>query len=188
MRVISGSKRGVRLGSPKGLSTRPTTDRIKESLFNILSPALYGCSFLDLFAGSGSIGIEALSRGAREAVFVDKNRQALGVIKENIEKTNFSDKATVLGMDCFAAVKLLKEKGMKFDIIFMDPPYYSTFIQNILDETDFLDILNNEGIVVVEQAKDEAELDSEGLEVFRIKDYGRTTKMTFLKGVEEQKC
>lgn len=184
MRVISGSKRGVRLVAPKGLDTRPTTDRIKESLFNILSPMLCECSFLDLFSGSGGIGIEALSRGAKKAVFVDKDRQALKAIEYNLEKTGFKDISTVIGADWKRAFTAFEQKNLSFDLIFMDPPYYSDFIENILDEIKKSGILNNDGIVVIEQAKDEEDIRISGFEVFRIKDYGKTTKMTFLREIE----
>ncbi|MCD7778414.1 MAG: 16S rRNA (guanine(966)-N(2))-methyltransferase RsmD [Clostridiales bacterium] len=180
MRVISGSKKGLKLKAPKGLSTRPTTDRIKESLFNILSPVLRECRFLDMFAGSGGIGIEALSRGASEVFFIDRDREALEVIKDNIQKADFSRQAVVLGFDWKTALKHIENRGLKFDVIFMDPPYNSDFIENILDEIKNLGILNNEGIVVVEQAKDEPEIIKEGFKVYRVKDYGKTTKISFL--------
>ena len=181
MRVISGSKRGSVLYAPEGLGTRPTTDRIKESLFNILMPMLSESCFLDLFAGSGAIGIEALSRGAQKAVFVDSDPKAVRIVKKNITKTGFEDSSLVLGMDHKRALKKLEDSGYRFDIIFMDPPYYSDFIENILDEIKNSGILNKEGIVVVEQAKDEPEIVTPGFSVFRIKDYGKTTKITFLR-------
>lgn len=180
MRVISGSKKGLKLKAPKGLSTRPTTDRIKESLFNILSPVLRECRFLDMFAGSGGIGIEALSRGASEVFFIDRDREALKVIKDNIQKADFSRQAVVLGFDWKTALKHIENRGLKFDVIFMDPPYNSDFIENILDEIKNLGILNNEGIVVVKQAKDEPKIIKEGFKVYRVKDYGKTTKISFL--------
>ncbi|MCD8157780.1 MAG: 16S rRNA (guanine(966)-N(2))-methyltransferase RsmD, partial [Clostridiales bacterium] len=178
--VISGSKKGLKLKAPKGLSTRPTTDRIKESLFNILSPVLRECRFLDMFAGSGGIGIEALSRGASEVFFIDRDREALKVIKDNIQKADFSRQAVVLGFDWKTALKHIENRGLKFDVIFMDPPYNSDFIENILDEIKNLGILNNEGIVVVKQAKDEPKIIKEGFKVYRVKDYGKTTKISFL--------
>ncbi|MCD8090926.1 MAG: 16S rRNA (guanine(966)-N(2))-methyltransferase RsmD [Clostridiales bacterium] len=187
MRIISGSKRGFKLKAPKGMNTRPTTDKIKESLFNILAPVLSECMFLDIFAGSGAIGIEALSRGARQAVFIDKNREALQVIKDNLSKTGFEGSSLVFGQDFRSALKQINAKGLKFDVIFMDPPYNSEFIENILDEIKNLGILDNEGIVVVEQAKDEPEIIKEGFKVYRVKDYGKTTKISFLT-LEEGKC
>lgn len=187
MRVISGSKRGFKLKAPKGISTRPTTDRIKESLFNILSPVIRDCFFLDMFAGSGGIGIEALSRGAETAVFIDRGREALEVIKDNLSKTDFARKALVLGADWKTTLRQLKARGLKFDVIFMDPPYNSDFIENILDEIKILGILNKEGVIACEQASDEPEINKEGFEVFRIKTYGKTTRISFLT-LEEEKC
>lgn len=181
MRVIAGSKRGASLKAPEGLSTRPTTDRIKESLFNILTPFLKDGVFLDLFSGSGGIGIEALSRGARMSVFVDNDKRAQNCIKQNLSKTGFEKQALVLGTDFKTSLKTIAVRGIKFDVVFMDPPYYSDFIENILDEIEILGILNNEGIVVCEQAKDEPEVKSDGYILYRIKEYGKTTKMSFYK-------
>ena len=123
MRVIAGTARRLQLVTPRGMETRPTTDRIKETLFNILQNDLCGCRFLDLFAGSGGIGIEALSRGGAEAVFVDNSKEALSCIRENLSKTHLSDRAIVLGQDCVSAIHALDAKKKQFDIIFMDPPY-----------------------------------------------------------------
>ncbi len=188
MRIISGEKRGFKLKAPQGQNTRPTTDRIKESLFNILAPNLYGCTFLDLFSGSGGIGIEALSRGAESAVFVDRAKEAIDVINYNLEKTNYNKKALVIKQNFGPALKKIADMGLKFDIIFMDPPYYCDFIENILDEIKFLGILNNKGIIVVEQAKDESEIIKPEFEVFRVKEYGKTTKMSFIRHLEEEPC
>lgn len=122
MRVIAGTARRLPLVTPKGMETRPTTDRIKETLFNILQNDLPGCHFLDLFAGSGAIGIEALSRGAAKAVFVDNSKEALSCIRQNLEKTHLADRAIVIGQDCAGAILQLMQKNA-FDIIFMDPPH-----------------------------------------------------------------
>ena len=123
MRVIAGTARRLNLITPKGLDTRPTTDRIKETLFNILQPDLYGCRFLDLFSGSGGIGIEALSRGADHAVFVDNSREAVRCIRENLMHTHLNDRAEVLQMDCAAAIRAIAGREAPFDMIFLDPPY-----------------------------------------------------------------
>ena len=123
MRVIAGSARHLILKTVEGMDTRPTTDRIKETLFNMLQYQLAGCSFLDLFAGSGAIGIEALSRGASMAVFVEDAPRALACIRENLETTHLKDRALVLAMDVMGALKRLEADGKAFDLIFMDPPY-----------------------------------------------------------------
>ena len=122
MRVIAGSARSLKLKTLEGIDTRPTTDRIKETLFNMIAPYLYDCEFLDLFAGSGGIGIEALSRGAKEAVFVEKNPKAMECIKENLKFTRLEKKGITLTKDVLNALYQL-EGDKVFDYIFMDPPY-----------------------------------------------------------------
>ena len=122
MRVIAGTARRRNLVCPSGNQTRPTTDRIKETLFNILQQEVPDCRFLDLFSGCGGIGIEALSRGAREAVFVEKDREAVSCIKTNISNTGFEDRTHVMAMDVMQALKRMVP-GTAFDIIFLDPPY-----------------------------------------------------------------
>ena len=140
MRVIAGSARRTQLKTLEGMDTRPTTDRIKETLFNMIAPYLYDSIFLDLFAGSGGIGIEALSRGAMEAVFVEKNPKAMACVKENLQKTHFERKGMTMQMDVMTA--LYKLEGEKqFDYIFMDPPY------NHDTEAKILNILLDSGLV-----------------------------------------
>lgn len=121
MRVIAGTARSLRLKAPEGMDTRPTTDRIKETLFNMLQPYLNGALFVDLFSGSGGIGIEALSRGARHAYFVENDKKALSCILENLQFTHLSNQATVLKTDVLSALYGIHEK--EADIVFMDPPY-----------------------------------------------------------------
>ena len=121
MRVIAGSARRLLLKTPKGLETRPTSDQIKETLFNILMPYLYDANFLDLFSGSGGIGIEALSRGCKSAVFVENSKAALKCIEDNIKNTHFEELSTVYPMDVFSALNQLELKTV-FDVVFMDPP------------------------------------------------------------------
>lgn len=123
MRVIAGTARGRKLTCPSGDQTRPTTDRIKETLFNMLQRDIPGGRFLDLFSGSGGIGIEALSRGAEEAVFVEKGREALSCIRQNIQSTGFQERARVMPMDVMSALRDLQEKRVPFQVVFLDPPY-----------------------------------------------------------------
>lgn len=123
MRVIAGKARRLRLVTPAGDHTRPTSDQIKETLFNILQPYLVGCRFLDLFSGSGGIAIEALSRGAAEAVLVDNDREAIRCIQQNIKTTHMEDFSRLMTMDVFQALRQLDRLNVSFDIIFMDPPY-----------------------------------------------------------------
>ena len=179
MRVISGTARGLKLKAPEGMNTRPTTDRIKESLFNIIAADLYDICFLDLFGGSGSIGIEALSRGAKKAYFADSSRQSISVIKENIKKARFEDRAVVLSCDHSRALEQIKRTGDVFDIIFLDPPYGKGLVEDALKKIVSLGLIKEEGYIIAEQAADEEPLLIDGLEILRIKDY-KTTKMTFL--------
>ncbi|WP_343209539.1 16S rRNA (guanine(966)-N(2))-methyltransferase RsmD [Anaerolentibacter hominis] len=123
MRVIAGSARRIELKTVAGQETRPTTDRIKETLFNMLQPYLADCHFLDLFAGSGGIGIEALSRGAAHAVFVESNPSAVTCIKENLEKTRLADRAEVMSDSVMTGLRKLESRHQVYDIIYMDPPY-----------------------------------------------------------------
>lgn len=179
MRVISGTARGLKLKAPEGMNTRPTTDRIKESLFNIIAADLYDICFLDLFGGSGAIGIEALSRGARKAYFADSSRQSISVIKDNIKRARLEDRAVVLGCDYMQALDRIKASGDTFDIIFLDPPYGKGLALSAMNKITELALLNPDGYIIAEQAADEPETAPDGLEILRIKDY-KTTKMTFL--------
>ena len=131
MRVIAGSARSLKLKTLEGIETRPTTDRIKETLFNMISPQMYDCIFLDLFAGSGGIGIEALSRGAKEAVFVEKNPKAMECVKENLKFTRLEKKGLTLTKDVMNALYQLEGEKV-FDFVFMDPPYNMGFEKRVL--------------------------------------------------------
>ena len=130
MRVIAGTARSLPLKTPAGMDTRPTTDRIKETLFNMLQPYLPGAVFLDLYSGSGGIGIEALSRGAGHAYFVENNRNAIACITENLQFTKFTDKATVLRQDVLGALPGIHEKEV--DVIFMERLYHSEYEKQVL--------------------------------------------------------
>ena len=133
MRVIAGSAKRLLLKTIEGKDTRPTTDRIKETLFNMMQNDVYGCTFLDLFSGSGAIGIEALSRGAEMAVMVEHNPRAAQCIRENLKITHLEDKATVMNCDVITALKRLEERQLVFDIIFMDPPYNQLLEKAVLE-------------------------------------------------------
>lgn len=175
MRVISGMCRGTKLFSVEGDNTRPTTDRIKETLFNIINPYLRDCIFLDLFSGTGSIGIEALSRGASHCVFVDNQKIAVDIIYKNLEKTKLQDKATVLKSDVFSVIT-----NKKFDIIFMDPPYKYEVIRDVLLFIDKNNMLNDEGIIVCEMSSQNEIPETNVFKPYKIKEY-KTTKMVFYK-------
>lgn len=145
MRVISGQKRGKKLETLKGDAVRPTTDKVKESVFNIIQFDVVGSNFLDLFAGSGQIGIEALSRGARQATFVDASKDSINVVKRNLVSADLSENAVVMLSD---ALRFLKTTGEKFDIAFLDPPYNSNLLNNVL--LLMPNVMKENGIIICE--------------------------------------
>lgn len=149
MRVISGTARGRRLKELPGMDTRPTTDKVKESLFNIIQFDIEGRKVLDLFGGTGQLGIEALSRGADRCTFVDTNRQAVAVMRENVAMVGFGDRATVQQGDAMAFLSGCREK---FDLIFLDPPYQTQLLENCIQAVAKFDILSEYGIMVCESA------------------------------------
>ena len=149
MRVIAGKARRLPLKTVSGTDTRPTTDRIKETLFNILQTEIPGCSFLDLFAGSGGIGIEALSRGAREAVFVEQDRAACECIRYNLEFTRLADQAKLLRSDVFSALARMDGRDA-FDIIFMDPPYGKMLEDKALEFLSDSTLVDENTMIIVE--------------------------------------
>ena len=149
MRVISGSARGRRLKELPGMDTRPTTDKVKESLFNIIQFDVEGRRALDLFGGTGQLGIEALSRGAARCTFVDMSRQAADVIRDNLKTVGFSELASVHQGDAVAFLAGCREK---FDLIFLDPPYQSQLLERCLQEITKFDILSEHGIMICESA------------------------------------
>ena len=148
MRVISGKARGVNLKTPEGVLTRPTIDRVKEALFSIINFDIPASNVLDLFGGTGQLGIEALSRGAKSAVFVDQREDACKLIKENLKRTKLEQDAKVVRMDYLDYLKRCREK---FDIIFLDPPYAEVFLENALKCITEIDILQSGGIIVAER-------------------------------------
>lgn len=179
MRVISGSARGCNLVAPEGLDTRPTTDRIKETLFNIIAFDLPGCRFLDLFSGSGAIGIEALSRGAEKAVFVDSSEKCRKVIEHNLKHTRLEDRAKVLTKDIISAIDYLAKTGEKFDMVFMDPPYMEGFTEPVLTALAGSGILEEDVKIIVERSSKTEMPSVEGLTIYREKEY-KTTIISFL--------
>ena len=148
MRVITGKARGVSLKTPDGMQTRPTTDRVKEALFSIIQFEIPGSSVLDLFGGTGQLGIEALSRGAKSAVFVDAQDSACRLIRENLKRTRLENCAKVIRSDYLAYLEHCKDK---FDIIFLDPPYAEVFLETALKRISEIDILQSGGIIIAER-------------------------------------
>ncbi len=184
LRVIAGKAKKFHLKGPKGTDTRPTADRVKESVFNILAPKIPGCSFLDLFSGSGGIAIEALSRGAEQAVLVEKDPRALAVIKENLIKTKLVDQAKIIGKDVFKALNLLAKQNISFDIIYIDPPYNSGYYLKVLEVIAQNALLASDGIVAAESGKKDMPPESvQGLSLFRRQTYGDTVISFYQKSL-----
>ena len=148
MRVITGKARGVQLKTPEGMTTRPTADRVKEALFSIIQFDLPGARVLDLFGGTGQLGIEALSRGAKSAVFVDAGEPACKLIRENLRRTKLEADAKVVRCDYLEYLKRCRET---YDIIFLDPPYAEVFLENALNCIGEIDILQSGGIIIAER-------------------------------------
>ncbi len=148
MRVIAGTARGVQLKTPEGMQTRPTIDRVKEALFSIIHFDIPGAKVLDLFGGTGQLGIEALSRGAVSATFVDQAESACRLIKENLRRTKFENSGKVVRGDYMEYLSRCREQ---YDIIFLDPPYAEVFLENALKRITEIDILRSGGIIVAER-------------------------------------
>lgn len=187
MRVISGRLKGRRIEMPKII--RPTSDKVREALFEILKNRIEGSNFLDLYAGSGGVGIEAFSRGARSVTFVDNNFRCVEVLKDNLQKCGISKVSTIYiyNMEVDSALALFEKKGAFFDIIFVDPPYHKGMAKNTLIEISKYDILPRNAIVVVEAYKKE-NLDEEAgsLRKFRSYRYG-DTKLEFFRNESREK-
>ena len=179
MRVISGKARGINLKTPDGLATRPTADRVKEALFSIIQFDLPGTTVLDLFGGTGQLGIEALSRGAKSAVFVDDKETACSLIRENLKRTHMTDQAKVVRSDYMAYLRSNKEK---FNIILLDPPYAEVFLENSLKMITEIDILQTGGIIVTERPLGkELSLDFPGFSRSKDYKYGKTLLTLYRK-------
>ena len=175
MRIISGEKRGAKLITLSGDDTRPTTDRVKESLFNIIQFSIRGARVLDLFAGSGGLGLECISRGAEYACFTDVNSEAVKIVNSNIEKLGFADRTKVV---CGDYTRMLSGSE-KYDIIFLDPPYASDYIQKALELIKNNNVLTPRGIVVCETIKDK-QLNTDGFNTKKDVSYG-ITRLVFLE-------
>lgn len=183
MRIISGKARGIKLFTLDGENTRPTLDRVKEPLFSIIMNKIADANVLDLFAGSGALGIEALSRGAEFAVLCDSSKDAIKVIKNNLEKTKLSTYAEIINEDFRKCLKKLN--GRKFDLIFLDPPYETENIEVSLKQIIELDLLEKNGIIVAETDRKEIieKIENIDIKIEDIRHYGRVI-LIFLKRKE----
>ena len=186
MKVLSGRAKGRKLRFPKlsgGQRLRPLTGKVKEALFNILASKNPDSRFLDLFAGTGSVGIEALSRGAKLAIFVENNRKAVQALRENLEITGFTDRAEVYCLDVMRAIKVIDRSGGKFDIIYIGAPYGSDLLENTIKEIARISIIDNEGVVIAERSIRDKIADSYG-ELIKLRDarYGDTVLSFYSEG------
>ena len=179
MRVITGKARGVQLKTPDGMLTRPTTDRVKEALFSIINFDIPGAKVLDLFGGTGQLGIEALSRGAQRAVFVDAREESCKLIRENLKRTKLEPEGRVVHSDYLDYIRRCREQ---YDIIFLDPPYAEVFLENALKQITEIDILQSNGIIVAERPLGkELPWEFEGFTRSRDYKYGKTLLTIYRK-------
>ena len=176
MRIISGKARGTKLYTLEGMNTRPTLDRVKESIFNIIQNEIEGAKVLDLFAGSGAIGLECLSRGAEKAILCDKSKEAIAIIQKNIEKTHMQEKVQTFNVDFETCLE--KIKNQKFDIIYIDPPYATDYISKSLKKIIDYNIVNKESLIIIEtddEQRIEKEIENIEVKIVDKRKYGRAT-------------
>ena len=182
MRIISGTAKGTKLYTLEGLETRPTLDRVKESLFNIIYDKAIDSTVLDLFSGSGAIGLEFASRGAKKVYLCDKSKDACKIIEKNIEKTHLEEKVKLLNMDFIKAIKEIK--NIKFDIVYLDPPYKTDFIKTAIKELIETEVLTEETLIIAETDEEERITkqieELKGIEIVDKRKYGRAYVL-FLK-------
>lgn len=182
MRVIAGDKKGKSLKAVPGTATRPTTDKIKEAVFQVLGPYFDGGNVLDLFAGSGSLGIEALSRGMDTAVFVDKQSKAIHTIRENLKTVKLEDRAEVFRTDAFRALKAAAKRGLEFDLVLLDPPYKKMNYQELFSEIIENQLMKQDGMIYCEH--DPAELlpeETEKYSIIKTENYSNTIAITIYR-------
>ena len=182
MRIITGKAKGLKLKAPRGLSTRPTADRIKESTFNILSGLIEfeGLKVMDIFAGTGALGLEAISRGAAFCTFIDK--ETANTIKHNVKRGHFEEAAEVISGEAIRTLKAQAKSNKEYDIIFSDPPYRMGLWQRSLKEVDESKLLKPEGLMIVEHGADETiDIELKNLECIRQMGYGKTTAVDIFK-------
>jgi len=152
LRVIAGTAKGMRLKTPRGKEVRPTSDRVREALFSIISQRLVGAIFLDLYAGSGAVGIEALSRGSEKAVFIDHKRENILLIRENLARTGLSEKARVIKDDADKVLSRLSRENFKADLIYLDPPYRFSALHELIQKLFELQIAGKNALIIVEHS------------------------------------
>lgn len=171
MRIIAGNRRGHKLIEFCGDDVRPTTDRVKESMFNIIQGFIPGAKVLDLFSGSGALSFEALSRGAENATCIDIDKCSIGIIRHNAKDLSYEDRCDIINCSCF---DYLKKTDMQFDVIFLDPPYNKGFIEPVLTDIVNNGVLSDDGIIVLESDNTDFCGEINGLSIYRQRKYGRT--------------
>ena len=178
MRVIAGIRRGLKLSDFEGDAIRPTTDRVRENIFNIISPYIYDAKVLDMFAGTGAFSIEAISRGAECAILCEKSNASADIVKKNLEKANFGEQCVLKIGD---SIDFIAKTDKQFDIIFLDPPYNTGLLMSALDKIAKRDVLTQNGIVIVECDDTEVPPVISSLECIKEKKYGRTHILIYKK-------
>ena len=187
MRIIAGKHRGRRLKAVSGLKTRPTADRVKEAVFSAIDSRLRDCRFLDVFGGTASIALEALSRGAKEAVIIENDSEALKVIRDNVAACKEEKQVRILNKDVITALKILTNEHRCFDVIYIDPPYQAGLYEKILDLLAAGELLAPGGIILCESAKSTSlMLENSIFCIYKERHYG-DTKISFLQKHEETK-
>lgn len=185
MRIIAGKAKGQKLISPKTMETRPTLDRVKEAMFSIIQGYIPNAEVVDVFAGTGSLGLEAASRGAKEVYLIDKSPVTYPLLKENVKKLKFQDFAHTLNMDSYEALRLLAKKGKVFDLIFIDPPYCKEMIPEAIKIIEENNMMDKEGIIVTKiDSIEEIYEGYKDIKLIRSKKYGNTT-VCFYKYLED---
>ncbi|MCP4678249.1 MAG: 16S rRNA (guanine(966)-N(2))-methyltransferase RsmD [Deltaproteobacteria bacterium] len=174
MRIVAGQARGRKLIVPKGREVRPTADRVREALFSMLGSRISNARVLDLFAGTGALGLEALSRGAASAVFVEKSKSVRMILKKNITNLGFESKAGVIPGDARSTLRVLKNDAVKFDVVFLDPPYAGTLLEETLGAIGAQGLLEQEAFVIAEHPRGEKPVLPKSLRIVATKSYGGT--------------
>lgn len=179
MRIITGIAKGRKIKAPEGIDTRPTADRVKESLFNIIASKIHDAAILDLFAGTGNLGLEAISQGAKSCTFVEHNKNTYKILNDNITLLGFQDKAQKYNGDAISMLNMLGKNGRAYDIIFLDPPYGKGLVDTSIFEIDKYDLLSSDGIIISEYDINDIIPEKIGkMSAYRTVKYGRT-KVSF---------
>lgn len=175
MRIISGTAKGRNILSPVGMDTRPILDRVKESMFNIIQDKIYGSIVMDLFSGTGSLGLEAASRGAKKCYLIEKEKDVFSLLQKNIINSNLDHICEAYNMDSYRFLKKLASKSIKFDLIFIDPPYFKNMVLPAIELITENDLLNEDGLIIIKiSSKEKIHINDEKIELVDYRKYGNT--------------